>query len=107
MRKELLWGIGLAVGIGAVVTGLFLLPDDDNDIELSDETVFERNELFSESIGREPEYPESYDFDKEDDLDQVTRIVIDDSKGGSDEISGILSEKVIINDEVVDKGKSQ
>ena len=107
MRKEVIWGVALAIGVGAIVTGVFLLPDGDDVVEVSEESVIERMELFSESVGREPEYPEDYDFDKDEDLEQVTRIVVDGKDKESDEISDILSEKVIVNDKVVDKNKAQ
>ncbi|AMO57362.1 hypothetical protein GZ77_15725 [Endozoicomonas montiporae] len=105
MRKEVLWGAGLAVGIGAIVTGLFLLPDDNKEAatELPAEAVVEETVMFQEPMGNEPVFPEGYDFDKDDSAGSVTRIVIQNGTEDSDEISSILSEKVIIDNQVVDK----
>ena len=109
MRKEVLWGAGLAVGIGAIVTGLFLMPEDNPDnakesvTELPAEAISEENVIFSEPVGVEPVFPEDYNFDKDDNAGVVTRIVIENRTGDSEEISNILSEKVIIDDQVVDK----
>ena len=106
MRKEVLWGIGLAVGVAAIVTGLFLLPGEDGQETMPEETVAEELPLFQEPIGVEPQYPDDYDFDKDDNKGEVTQIIIDLGDSDPDEISNILSEKVIIDDEVVDKTKS-
>ena len=105
MRKEVLWGAGLAVGIGAIVTGLFLLPDNnkENVTELPTEAFIEETMIFPDPVGVEPVFPEGYDFDKDDDAGVVTRIVIENGAKGAEEISSILSEKVIIDNQVVDK----
>ena len=104
MRKEVLWGAGLAVGVGAIVTGLFLLPDVNDDVtDLPQESLVEEQEMFPETIGNEPVFPEGYDFDKDDNEGAVTRIVIENRSEEEDEISSILSEKVIIDNQVVDK----
>lgn len=106
MRKEVLWGAGLAVGVAAIVTGLFLLPDGKEDVtDLPPEPLEEEQEMFPESVGNEPVFPEGYDFDKDDNEGAVTRIVIENHSDEADEISSILSEKVIIDNQVVDKRK--
>ena len=105
MRKEVLWGAGLAVGIGAIVTGLFLLPDETKEpvTELPTEAIVEDVVIFPEPVGVEPVFPEDYDFDADDNAGAITRIVIENGTGDTDEISNILSEKVIIDNQVVDK----
>ncbi|KEQ19791.1 hypothetical protein [Endozoicomonas numazuensis] len=101
MRKEHLIALAFGFGILAVAAGLYLMQPVDE--PLQEETISELVET--------PVEPESDIIELEEDQDflmqsgEVTRIIIDDQDEEAEDISGILSEKVLINDEVVDQSE--
>ncbi len=98
MRKETAVALGIvATVIVVVVLGWFLLAPEpvvvqENETELAEQSTVVED--IPESIDEDP-LSQNIDND-------VTRIIIESENEDTD-ISNILSEKVIINDEVVDK----
>ena len=105
MKKET--GIAIAIGVVMValvliVAGLFWPSAPDQPVAPDSVAVeidgLKENEVTADLPGRA--VPDSYP-DEDDGSHDVTRIVIIDPDG--EEITDLLSEKVIINDEVVDQ----
>ncbi|WP_252176496.1 hypothetical protein [Endozoicomonas sp. 4G] len=97
MRKGHLAALAFGFGILAIAAGLYLMePVDESPQEPADSPVVETS--------AEPEAdlraPEEEDVPLQG--GDVTRIIIDDE---AEDISHILSDKVLIDDEVVDQSK--
>lgn len=98
MRKEALFAAIAAAGLLVLVAAWFFL-------QPAPETPAPQNSQPPvTNVPSTPEYNpvEEDDFESENSGD-VTRIIIDDSGSDSSEVMDILSEKVIVDDVIVDK----
>ncbi|MGI9280243.1 MAG: hypothetical protein ACR2PX_11545 [Endozoicomonas sp.] len=101
MRKEHLIALVFGFGILAVAAGLYLMQPADEPLQEDTNSVVIETPAEPEMEIMAPE--EDQDFQLQS--GEVTRIIIDDTEEGAEDISGILSEKVLINDEVVDQSE--
>lgn len=96
MRKEHLIALAFGFGILAVAAGLYLMQPADEAGQI--DNVLVETPIEPEAEVRAPEDDDDFPSNNGD----VTRIIIDDEAG---DIGDILSEKVLINDEVVDQSE--
>ncbi|WP_257280455.1 hypothetical protein [Endozoicomonas sp. ISHI1] len=98
MRKEHLIALAFGIGILAVAALLYLMqPVAEPQQEVTNSILVE-TPVEPEVEIRAPEEDDGFPLQSGD----VTRIIIDDE---AEDISDILSEKVLINDEVVDQSE--
>ncbi|WOG26465.1 hypothetical protein [Endozoicomonas sp. 8E] len=98
MRKEHLIALVFGFGILAVAAGLYLMQPADEPRQVDSNDVLVETPSQPEAEIRTPEENDDFSLRNGD----VTRIIIDDE---AEDISDILSEKVLINDEVVDQSE--
>ncbi|WP_062270806.1 hypothetical protein [Endozoicomonas arenosclerae] len=101
MKKGHLIALAFGFGILAVAAGLYLMQPVEEPQQENTNSVVIETPVTPEDEVQQP--LEGQDFQLQS--DEVTRIIIDDPEEGAEDISGILSEKVLINDEVIDKSE--
>ncbi|WP_448216312.1 hypothetical protein [Endozoicomonas sp. 2B-B] len=99
MRKEHLIALVFGFGILAVAAGLYLMQPADEPGQVDSNNVLVETPSEPEAEIRAAEDDDDFPLSNNGD---VTRIIIDDEAG---DIGDILSEKVLINDEVVDQSE--
>ncbi len=97
-RHQIFVLVALTAGIGAIVLGLFMWSPHENKEVIVKPAVMIEEKTAPENVAA------GNSGGKGDDLmdDRVTRIIIENGSDQADKINDILSDKVIVNDEVKD-----
>ncbi|WP_330926050.1 hypothetical protein [Candidatus Sororendozoicomonas aggregata] len=102
-RHKIFALVALMAGISAILAALFLWsPREKKEVMVKPDVMIEKKTM-AENVPAENVPAENTSADGDNLLgDNVTRIVIEHGSDGADNINDILSDKVIVNDEVKD-----
>jgi len=104
MRKETVFAVALVGAVVIVIAGWFLLRSDGREEVPAEPAIVEPAEWTEPEPLPGQEVPDQ-EWDEEPAPPEVTRIIIDEPGNGQSDISEILSEKILLDEEVVDKKK--
>ena len=101
MRKETVFAVALVGAVVIVIAGWFLLRSDGTGEVPTEPAIVEPAEWIEPEPLPGQEVLEQ-DWVEEPGTPEITRIIIDEPGNGQSDISEILSEKILLDEEVVD-----